>query len=151
MQTENKVAPFINELVKTIHGHNVQAGWYTDLKYQNKIEELRFQDFSEDQIRNIVEITGISEIKGSIPEKIALIHSEASEMLEGVRKNLMDDKLPHRKMAEVELADVIIRCFDLAGFMKMDLGGAIVEKLAFNFNRPDHKVENRLKDGGKEF
>src|SRR4051812_7282747 len=39
------------------------------------------------------------------PTRIALCHSELSEALEGHRKNLMDDHLPHRKMAEVELAD----------------------------------------------
>jgi hypothetical protein len=32
-------------------------------------------------------------------ELLALIHSEISEALEGERKDLMDDKLPHRKMA----------------------------------------------------
>ncbi len=35
--------------------------------------------------------------------------------MEGERKDLMDDKLPHRKMAEVELADALIRIFDYAG------------------------------------
>ena len=54
-------------------------------------------------------------------------------------------------MVEVELADVIIRVFDLAGAMKLDLGGAIEEKLNFNKIRPDHKIENRLKDNGKKF
>ena len=34
-------------------------------------------------------------------ELIALCHSELSEALEGHRKNLMDDKLPQRKMVEV--------------------------------------------------
>lgn len=47
-------------------------------------------------------------------EMICLIHSEISEAMEGERKNLMDDKLPHRKMAEVELADALIRLFDFA-------------------------------------
>lgn len=146
-----KFVPVINELVKTIHDHNVEAGWYTDLSYQKKIQELKFMDFTDAQIKNIIDATGISEIKGNIPEKMALIHSEVSEALEGLRKNLMDDKIPHRKMVEVELADVVIRCMDLAGFMKLDLGGAMVEKLAYNFNRPDHKIENRLKDNGKAF
>ena len=80
-----------------------------------------------------------------------LVVSEVAEAMEGYRKNLMDDKLPHRSMVEVELADVIIRVFDLAGAMKLDLGGAIEEKLNFNKIRPDHKIENRLKDNGKKF
>ena len=50
-----------------------------------------------------------------LDELIALCISELSEALEGYRKDLMDDKLPHRKMAEVKLADALIRMFDLAG------------------------------------
>lgn len=86
-----------------------------------------------------------------IPAKLALIHSEVSEALEGQRKDQMDDKLPHRKMIEVELADAVIRIFDLAGAMGMDLGGALDEKMVFNAARLDHKPENRAKDGGKKF
>lgn len=47
-------------------------------------------------------------------ELLALIISELCECLEGERKDSMDDKLPHRKMAEVELADTKIRLFDFA-------------------------------------
>ena len=84
-------------------------------------------------------------------ELIALIHSELSECLEGERKDLMDDKLPHRKMAEVELADALIRIFDYAGGFGYDLEGAYQEKRAFNANRPDHKLENRQAVGGKKW
>lgn len=61
-------------------------------------------------------------------EMIALMHSELSEMLEGERKNLMDSHLPHRKSAEVELADLLIRAFDYAGKFDFDLDGAVAEK-----------------------
>lgn len=84
-------------------------------------------------------------------ELLALIHSEISECLEGVRKNLMDDKLPHRKMEEVELADALIRIFDYAGAFDLDLEGAYQEKMAFNASRADHKAENRRAENGKKF
>lgn len=84
-------------------------------------------------------------------ELLALIHSEISECLEGERKNLMDDHLPHRKMAEVELADALIRIFDYAGGFGYDLGGTFVEKLIYNAERVDHKPEHRTQDNGKKF
>ncbi|EJN14722.1 hypothetical protein PMI42_01695 [Bradyrhizobium sp. YR681] len=84
-------------------------------------------------------------------ELLALIHSEVSECLEGERKNLMDTHLPHRKMAEVELADILIRVFDYAGAYGYDLDGAVAEKRAYNKQRADHKAEARLAANGKQF
>lgn len=84
-------------------------------------------------------------------ELIALMHSELSEALEGVRKNLPDDHLPHRMAEEVELADLLIRVFDYAGAFGLDLEGAYREKLAYNATRADHRREARAKAGGKKF
>lgn len=50
-----------------------------------------------------------------INETLMLVVTEIAEATEGVRKDLMDDHLPHRKMEEVELADTLIRLLDLAG------------------------------------
>lgn len=85
-----------------------------------------------------------------ITEKLMLISSEVSEAFEGHRKNSNDDHLPHRKMIEVELADAVIRIFDLAGAMGLELGEAIAEKLHYNTQRADHKLENRRAEGGKK-
>lgn len=84
-------------------------------------------------------------------ELLCLIHSEISEAMEGERKNLMDDKLPHRRMAEVELVDALIRIFDYAGAFGYDLQGAFDEKMTFNAVRADHSHEQRRLAGGKKF
>lgn len=113
-------------LVDTCHGAAVRAGWWSDINTGERIE------------RN----TG---------ELLMLCVSELAEAMEGARKNLQDDKLPHRKMFEVELADTLIRIFDLAGAHGLDLGGAMAEKMAFNASRADHKPENRRGENGKKF
>jgi hypothetical protein len=82
---------------------------------------------------------------------LCLIHSEISEAMEGARKRLQDDHLPHRTMLEVELADAVIRIFDMAGGLHLDIGGAIAEKLTYNERRADHKPEARAQVGGKSF
>lgn len=90
-------------------------------------------------------------LKRNKAEMIALMHSELSEALEGERKDMMDDKLPHRKAAEVELADTLIRIFDYCGAFGYDLQGAFEEKMAFNKTRIDHTHEARKLAGGKQF
>jgi NTP pyrophosphatase (non-canonical NTP hydrolase) len=80
-----------------------------------------------------------------------LIVSELAEAMEGDRKNKMDDHLPHRESREVELADALIRICDLAGAYNLDLAGAVVEKMAYNAQRADHKPEARAAEGGKAY
>ena len=164
----------INELSKTIHANNVTAGWWPENR--------------------------------CLFEVIQLVSTEISEATEGERKDLMDDKLPHRKMGEVELADAFIRMLDFGGYIGLkhrfnslvvtagqraafydyhinsnlfasypedmtnmnysavidcildagrylnyDIIGAMTEKLEYNKTREDHKIENRMKEGGKKF
>ena len=119
-----------------IHSLNKQAGWWTDL--QTGADLTCNYPAGEKPKRNVGEL-------------LCLVHSEISEAMEGHRKNLNDDKIPHRKMLEVELADAVIRIFDMAAGMGMDIGGAIAEKLLYNMQRADHKPENRQGDNGKKY
>jgi len=122
------------------HGLAAQSGWWTDLKTGKDLTSPLYGLHNDP-----------ASLKINVPEKLMLIVSEVAEGMEGFRKNLKDDKLPTRMMLEVELADAVIRIFDLAGGIGLDLPGAIVAKLIFNSSRADHKPENRVKEGGKAF
>lgn len=118
----------LNQLARDIYQSNVEAGWWTTK-----------------------EGTDVRDNPYAFSNKLALVHSELSEALEGDRKGLMDDKLPHRFSREVELADAFIRLFDMVGAYDMDIGGAIQEKREYNTKRADHKLENRQAAGGKAY
>lgn len=129
-------------LTSIAHDLAYRAGWWTHLPSGTDLRELVREP--KDEMQKLL-------ANALVAQKLALVHSELSEALEGHRKGLMDDKLPHLTMLEVELADAVIRISDLAGALKLDLGSAIAEKLAYNANRPDHKPENRLAEGGKSY
>lgn len=123
----------INPIIDEIYEGNVVAGWYSDPKTGERI------------VRNV-------------PEMMMLMVSEISESMEGYRKKLSDDKLPHRSMTVTELADVFIRMADLVGYLKSmgypdadQFDEVVQEKREYNSNRADHKIENRVKEGGKNF
>ncbi|HYE38179.1 hypothetical protein [Methylocaldum sp.] len=83
--------------------------------------------------------------------KLALIHSEISEALEGDRKNLYDTHLPQFPMRDVELADALIRILDLAEAYNIDIAKATIEKLKYNRRREDHTAEHRATANGKKY
>jgi hypothetical protein len=116
----------INELRDKCYKASKDAGWHTNIETGKLLERNK-------------------------AEMLCLIHSEISEAMEGERKDLRDDHLPHRPMAEVEIADAVIRIMDYAGRWGYDIGGAIVDKMEYNKNRADHKIENRKSEGGKQF
>lgn len=121
-------ATLINNLSGLCHRASVDGGWWNDLQTGEDLHGKRNEG-----------------------ELLMLITSEISEAFEALRKDLSDDHLTHRKGCEVELADALIRIFDFAGSKGYDLGGALVEKMAYNARREDHRRENRLKADGKKW
>lgn len=91
----------------------------------------------------------------NVPTKIALLHSELSEMLEGFRNGNppCDKTIPNQQggadfltvldggelrrltSIEEEAADVMIRLGDLCGRLKINLGQAVFEKMRYNQQR----------------
>ena len=130
----------ITLLQNTCHGMARDSGWWTDLKTGERTDTPLFGLHGDR-----------ASLKINVPEKLMLIVSELGEGMEAFRKGLKDDHLPHRMGLEVELADAVIRIADLADGIGLDLAGAIVEKLQYNQQRADHRLENRKASGGKSF
>lgn len=116
----------IQSMVEECHGRAKAAGWYTDPTTGEPIQ------------RNLAEM-------------MALEHSEISERLEAVRKDLPSDHLPGFSGEAEEAADGLIRLLDYCGLRGINLGEAYQAKILYNENRADHKLANRAAAGGKKF
>lgn len=73
------------------------------------------------------------ETKRPVPELLCLIHSEVSEALEGHRKGLVEGQ---KGCLGEELADIVIRVFDMAEAYEIDMVKQVSEKHEYNKTRP---------------
>lgn len=107
----------INETAKLLYADNAKRGFWDWPSPEAKLDVVEYSLMKK-------------------AEKIALMHSELSEALEGIRKPAASDKIPEFTCEEEEMADLYIRLMDYAGGFNLRLGDAIVAKLAYNATRP---------------
>lgn len=116
------------------------------MKKENRATMGRYVDMLCHQVHEIAKDKGWWDVKErNNGELIALMHSELSEALEGLRHgNGPSEHIPEFNCAEEELADTVIRIADMCAARGWRLGEAIIAKMEFNEGR-SHK------HGGKKF
>ncbi len=82
-------------------------------------------------------------------EVLQMVSTEIAEATEGERKDLMDDKLKHRKMGEVELADTLIRVLDLGGKLGLEYQANIT--CYYSYGEMLEKINSTKSIAGKHF
>lgn len=124
----------LESLQETIHGTSIEKGWWDE--HQLLKEALRYAEESGGELDPVL----ADELY--IFARTMLMVTELSEGIEARRTKASDDKLPAYDGLTVELADCIIRIFDLAGRFQLPVIKALFDKVEYNKTRS-------FKHGGK--
>jgi len=141
----------INELIKEIHQSAIEKGFYEERRNFGELIALIHSELSEvlEEYRNH---HGATEIYYSTTETRDIDVESIEECIpvDTIYKSRIKDltlfdgytndiiKISKPEGIPIELADVVIRIFDLCGYYNIDLEHAIEEKMTYNKTRP-HK------------
>jgi NTP pyrophosphatase (non-canonical NTP hydrolase) len=125
---EQEVISALGELQREIHKVSTDHGFWEDHRNLNSMQLRYGNEFSIDkQLPDI--LLQIS--------RAMLIVTEISEGVEALRDgDRKDDKLPEFSGFTVELADALIRVFDLAEHFQLPVIEAMLDKIEYNKLRP---------------
>jgi NTP pyrophosphatase (non-canonical NTP hydrolase) len=135
LENENTVSTGnLNQLRDDSHAYALKQGFYDSLKHT--VSQAAWQAF--------------------VAQTVVLIHAELSELIEAHRKNRNADldafekdcpKIGFKAAFEKnikdtiadEIADVLLRTFDFAGLMGIDIDEHVRLKMEYNNNYREHK------------
>ncbi len=136
------------EYAEYVHEWAVRKGWW-DIEEKEAPERAvanALAGLDDPRAQAAVEALNslLDERERNDAEMIALMHSELSEGLEGLRKSLDSEKIAGYLNIEEELADCIVRIMDYGSARGLRIGEALVVKQRFNEKRP-------YRHGGKKY
>ena len=106
--------------------------WYRDRCHRIAIEH----GFWDNSIKENMVVTPELVTSETIGMKLMLVVTELAEWMEAVRHgDPASDHISEFTASEEEVADALIRIFDLAGALKMRLPEALEAKIAYNQKR----------------
>lgn len=110
----------VNEIVDEAHDMARSKGFYEDIEAMTGLLTAQGQQ----QMREAAK-------RDFVLGQLAKIGSEVGETVQAIQRK----GIYHSDVAE-ELADVIIRVCDLAGFLEINLGREVHQKMRINAQRP---------------
>lgn len=149
MPTDDDFAA-LTRLMQHAHATAVDKGWHEDVARVARLQALARTLAAQDRAADAAEVRWAADqvLVSAVSERLALIMGEAAEALEAHRLGAMettacvhaDDHADPGHVCQpdgfaIELADVVIRVFDLCGRLAIDLGDAVRRKMAYNETR----------------